>query len=195
MPSAFVQGIQDMFNHVHQTLDLPWWATIIGCTVVSRAALTLFTPMHMRNSARLKFIQPKVEKLRKEKLHKPNDRELAARINREIDELYAKYRCSTKTTLLLATAQIPVFLGFLFALNSKALSVRYPDIAKESFLWVPDISQADPYYALPVISGLVLLASIELNPDFVGVGNKKMVVRGLVLVSTPFFTQFASVRD
>jgi membrane protein insertase Oxa1/YidC/SpoIIIJ len=189
-----LKSIQDVFHHLHENLDIPWWTAIAGCAVLFKMSTVVFVPSQMRNAAKLQYIQPKVEALRKEKLMNPTDKKLSERINREIDGMYKRYDCSTLTSGALSLVQVPFMLGMFFSLNSDSLAVRYPEIKQETFFWVQDLSITDPYYALPALSSLSMLLAMEFSPDMANYGSKtKNIIRGLMLVSFPFFAQFASV--
>lgn len=86
-------------------------------------------------------------------------------------------------SLKFALLQMPVFLSFFLALRE--LGTRYPECktggsstralrpcgvadlyAAAGALWFTDLASQDPYYALPVISALSFVATLEF-----GAGN------------------------
>jgi YidC/Oxa1 family membrane protein insertase len=190
-----VRMIQDVFHNLHENLDIPWWAAIAGCAFIFKVSTVVFVPSQMRNAAKLQYIQPKIEALRKEKLMKPTDKALGDRINREIDGMYKRYDCSTLTSGAMALVQMPFMLGMFFSLNGASLAVRYPEIKQESFFWLQDLSSTDPYYVLPAISTLSMILAMEVAPESANTGKMtKNFMRGLMIVSFPFLAAgFSSV--
>ncbi len=65
--------------------------------------------------------------------------------------------------IFLSTFQAPLFISFFFAL--KHMSVSYPSFKTGGALWFTDLSVADPFYLLPTVSALSMLAALELGAD------------------------------
>ncbi|RYG49970.1 hypothetical protein EON67_06135 [archaeon] len=59
---TLVQQVENLLYHMHDTMHLPWWATIVGATLVLRTALAFVNIGLMRNSLRMKIITPEIEK-------------------------------------------------------------------------------------------------------------------------------------
>jgi YidC/Oxa1 family membrane protein insertase len=56
---------------------------------------------------------------------------------------------------------MPVFLSFFVAL--KSLGTRFPDVSAGGALWFTDLSAADPYFLLPILSSATFLLTMELG--------------------------------
>lgn len=58
-----VRQVEAGLHWVHDTYQLPWWATIITCTLALRFLLAPVNISLLRNSLRMKIIMPEVERL------------------------------------------------------------------------------------------------------------------------------------
>ena len=73
----------------------------------------------------------------------------------------------------------------------------YPEeLAAGGILWFPDLTAPDPYYALPVLSGVTFLAMMELNKDQMTASNPAQgqimlnVFRVMSIGMVPFLMTF-----
>jgi membrane protein insertase Oxa1/YidC/SpoIIIJ len=86
--------------------------------------------------------------------------------------LYKLYNIRPLVVFLSPLAQIPIFWYFSIDLR-KIINGADPALAQQltesSFLWVPDLTEADPWFGLPILAGLLLYANVE-----VAVGTKSL---------------------
>ncbi len=84
------------------------------------------------------------------------------RYTAEMQKLWAKHGIHPGKTLLVNLINLPVMLLLPFSIiNLPKLGL--PSLSAESFLWMTDISVADPYYALPVTASALLFGAIHFN--------------------------------
>ncbi|TMW57257.1 hypothetical protein Poli38472_003182 [Pythium oligandrum] len=149
---------------VHITTGLPWWATIVATTFAIRTALLPLTIKSLRNADRMKAFQPEMDKLRDEMDAMPQkDPESMAQFRKKYQALMAKHHVNPLVGVLTPFSQIPVFLGFFWGLQN--IAQYFPDYSTGGDFWFPDLSVADPTYALPVISSALMIASVEMGAD------------------------------
>lgn len=79
---------------------------------------------------------------------------------KELWALWAKYNCNPFKSMAPLIAQAPLFICFFLAIKRMAV---LPSFADGGALWFNDLSAADPYLALPVLSSLTFLATTELS--------------------------------
>ena len=96
-------------------------------------------------------------------------------------------------------AQLPVFMSMFFGLRRAAESFPV-ETATGGMLWFPDLSVADPTYALPLLTSGLFLVMIEVGADGMNASaNKeqaktmKNVMRGMGVLMVPFTYHFPRV--
>jgi hypothetical protein len=87
-------------------------------------------------------IQPQLNALRQK--YKDNKEKM----NKELMELYKRYKINPLGGCLPMLLQIPVFIA-LYEVLSVAIELRHAPFA----LWITDLSAKDPYYVTPVLMG------------------------------------------
>jgi YidC/Oxa1 family membrane protein insertase len=81
------------------------------------------------------------------------------RFKQEQAELIAKYGLPGLTGCLPLLLQLPIF----FALNRVLTNSIY--LYHSSFLWIPDLAMKDPWYILPVVTALAMIATMRSMGD------------------------------
>ena len=155
-----------------------WVASIFLLTLILKL---IFFPLMISSTRSMKKMQelaPKLEELRKKYAHDPQ------KLQQEMMKLYKEVGFNPFGGCLPILIQIPVF----FALY-KVLIVT-PDLALEGFLWIPSLADKDPYYILPVIMGLSMIAQSLITPSPNKQQNTMMYI--MALVFTFLFAQFPS---
>lgn len=190
--SSLVHYMEKYFVFAHDLTGLPWWMTIIACTVVLRAAVT--TPLLLwqtQKTIKHKMLIPTLMKLTQRlraeaeiEAKKQNWNEKTKHLH-----LYNSYYQHEKKLLkdnkipgtfrryLLPWVQIPLWMSVTASLRH--LTLTLPFIAAGSFtlqqanialslsqqgvLWFPNLCLSDPYYILPFILSFCNLAIIEVH--------------------------------
>ena len=155
-----------------------WVAAIFVLTVLIKL---LFFPLMIKSTKSMKKMQqlgPKLQELQKKYANDPQ------RLQQEILKLYKEVGFNPMSGCLPMLIQIPVF----FALY-KVLIVT-PDLALESFLWIPSLAEKDPYFILPVLMGLTMIAQTWLTPSPNRGQNTMMYI--MAAVFTFLFATFPS---
>ncbi|MGB9873483.1 MAG: membrane protein insertase YidC, partial [Hydrogenobacter sp.] len=83
------------------------------------------------------------------------------KMQEEIMKLYSQVGFNPMSGCLPMILQIPVFFALYKVLTITA------DLQLASMLWIPSLAQKDPYYILPILMGLTMIAQqfISPNPD------------------------------
>ena len=115
---------------------------IILLTVIIRVVLLPFTFSQTKSMRRMQELTPQLQKLQQKYKNDPQ------RLNREVMELWRKHKINPMAGCLPLLLQLPI----LWALFRVLYSYNYS--AAASFLWLPDLAKADPYYVLPVLAGI-----------------------------------------
>ena len=76
-------------------------------------------------------------------------------------ELYRERRVNPLAGFLPVLVQMPVFITMYQVVRSH--EETFPSFASGGLLWFTDLTRADPYYILPVLSASILLAAGEVS--------------------------------
>ena len=136
---------------------MPWWAAIVATTILFRA-ITFPLAMRMSNtSARMSAMGP-VTKPIQEKMRKASltgDNVVRQEAFQELAQVYKSANASPLAMIL--PAFVPMWIGISsFNLLRRLSTVPVPGFLNGGFLWVQDLTCADPFYVLPFASSLII---------------------------------------
>lgn len=139
--------------------------SLVGNYGVAIIILTLlvrivFWPLNKKvyqSGLKMKALQPEVEKLKKKY---GDDKSKQQQMGLEMMGLYKKHGVNPVGSCLPLLAQMPIFFGLYGALNHSMELFQAP-----FFGWIQDLSWADPFYVLPVVWTLSLIAYVFINPQ------------------------------
>lgn len=160
--------LQSLFLNLHESFPLmstglPWYILIPTVTICLRVLLFGFQVRAQSNAARMAIIQPQMlagmEKLKAAKGRKDAMGAQAAQM--ETQELMQKHNVNPIRNLAFPLAQATVFMTMFFAIKGLA-SAGIPSFETEGLWWVQDLAKADPYWALPIASTALTLATLEV---------------------------------
>lgn len=119
------------------SVGLPWWAAILGLTVLVRSCLFPLSRKQAIMAARQKELQPQIEAL-KERCGDDQQR-----FAREQWDLFRKHNINPLSGCLPLFLQLPIFIGLYTALNSAV------DLRGQGFLWIDNLAGPDALFRLP----------------------------------------------
>ena len=110
----------------------------------------------------LKIAKPEIDRLSAEAKEAVAQGKDGSHYSTEVQKLWAKHGIHPGRTLLVNLVNLPVMLLLPFSIiNLPKLGL--PSLQAESFLWMSDISAADPYYVLPTTASILLFGAIHFN--------------------------------
>ena len=130
-----------------------WGWAIIILTVIVKLIFAPLTHKSQKSMKKLQKLQPLFAELKEKYKGDPQ------RLNREMMELYKKHQVNPMGGCLPMLIQIPVFIALYNVLNN-AIELRGAPFA----FWLHDLSAKDPYYILPILMGLSMLAMQKMTP-------------------------------
>ena len=116
---------------------------IIWVTVVIKMILYPLTVKQVKSMKAMQELQPKMKRLQEQ--YKTNPQLL----QQEMQKLYREAGVNPLAGCLPMLVQMPILMAIFYALKDATYEGGNP-----SFLWMPSLSEADPYYILPVLSAL-----------------------------------------
>ena len=166
-----------LLNWLYQFIG-NWGWSIILVTVLIKAAFYKLSEASYKSMARMRKIQPKIEKL-KERHGDDRQKMGVAQM-----ELFKKEKVNPLGGCLPIVIQMPVFMGLYWMLQETVEIRQAPWI-----LWIHDLSTPDQFYVLPAIMMITMVVQQKLNPAPVDPIQKK-VMMFLPLVFGVFFAFF-----
>lgn len=130
-----------------------WGVAIILLTVVVKLVLLPLTIKQYKSMRKLKEINPELVKLREKYA---DDK---VKLQQEMQALFQRTGANPLSGCLPLLIQFPVWIA-LYAMLGAVV-----DLYHEPFLWLPDLTQPDPFYVLPLSMGALMFIQTKMNPS------------------------------
>ncbi len=173
--------IRTIFVWMHSALGLGYGLVIVVFGLLVRILLWPLSRIAMRSMARMQAIQPHITALQDR--HKDNPQVL----QQETFKLYKEHKVNPFGGCWPMLLPYPLLVAVFFVLQA-AIEVR-----GQSFLWLPDLSRADPFYIIPILMAVSMFAVSKIgqmglppNPQ------TKMMTWMMPVMMLVFFARFAS---
>ena len=186
---------------IHTSLDVPYWAAIVGTTLVIRSALLPLSVLTMTHAARMSKAKPEIEVIQQrmnaeteqaKKAGVPGNASRVALYQRQMTAIMAKHKCRPVFIFLFPLTQLPIFTSMFFGLQKIEL---LPHATTGGALWFTDLTVRDPYFVLPVATAGLFFLMVETGADGVpqqsGTGRTfRNFMRGMAFMMIPFTYSF-----
>lgn len=172
------QNSASIIQTLHDSLQMPWWATIVASGALLRLALLPLNVYSLRNVANSADARQDISLIREAFTRAFRMQKAAAEVSgtpvsasaqvnllmnlqRGIRSSLHKANCYPWRSLIIPFVQVPfVIAGVLGARHSVLLGNE--SFEQEGALWFQDLTVSDPYYALPIMSLGLAYASLEV---------------------------------
>ncbi|KAJ9053726.1 hypothetical protein DSO57_1021517 [Entomophthora muscae] len=183
--------LEKLMEVVAVTTGMPWWATIGVVTLFIRAA-TLPLIIHTnQRSTRLHNIKPDMDAIsaRLKRAQESQDPFEIQVQTQKMKALFKTHDINPLSVFIGPLVQAPIMISFFLALRAMA-EAPVPFFNVGGLSWITDLTVADPYYILPVLSGLGFLATVELGAEFGSAASSsppamRNFLRGLAVITVP----------
>tara|TARA_Y100000748_G_scaffold121712_1_gene102327 strand:- start:491 stop:1999 length:1509 start_codon:yes stop_codon:yes gene_type:complete len=177
---GFVYGIGEFFivvlNFLYSLVG-SWGMAIVLLTVLFKVVLSPLQIIQIRSMVKMRKLQPKIQDIQN---RYKNDRN---KLGMEMMQLYSKEKFNPFAGCFPLIPQIPIFLA-MFWVTREAFEFR-----GESFLWIPDLAESDPYLITPVLMGLMMFLSQKIMPKPPqNQGMQAQIAQQMMLVFPPMLT-------
>ena len=155
---------------------IPNWSIAIALlTIAVKILLLYWTIKGFVSMRQMQKYAPHTQAI-KEKYKDDKSPEAQKKMQQEIFALYKKHGVNPMGGCLPMFIQMPVYL----ALYRTVMAA--PDLYQAPlFLWITDLSQADPYFVLPLVLGIVMFLQQKMAPT----GNMDPTQRKIMLWMMP----------
>lgn len=138
---GILQQILTFFYSMTGSLGIPnYGVAIILLTLVIKLILYPLTLKQVRGMKAMQELQPKMKELQEKYKGNPE------KLNKEMALLYKESGVNPLSGCLPLLVQMPILMGIFYAIRD------YQYAQLPSFLWIPDLSQPDHLYILPILS-------------------------------------------
>lgn len=144
--------------------------TLIVFTIIVKACLFPLYADQIKHSTRMADVQPKIKALQNKYA---NDKET---LNIKMMELYKEEKFNPMRGCLPMLIQMPIIFGLFSLLRNPITYIKSNEMlmaVHQSFLWIPDLSQPDPW-VLPILAGITTYISFSQTQQQTAVGDNSM---------------------
>jgi YidC/Oxa1 family membrane protein insertase len=138
----FANFIVRILLWMHEVLALSYGWVLILFGILVRALLWPLNQKAMRSSTAMQVIQPELKALQEKYKKDPQ------RLQQEMMRLYKEHGVNPLGGCLPLLIPMPVLFALFFVF---ANTIEFRGV---SFLWLPDLARADPYYIIPLFMGV-----------------------------------------
>ncbi len=173
--------VMNVLVWMHEQLNIAYGWVLIIFGVLVRVLLWPLNQKALESSIRMQAIAPLIKQLQERYKNEPE------RLQRETMRLYKEHHVNPLGGCLPMLVPIPVLFALFFVFQNTI------ELRGTPFLWLPDLSRADPYYILPLVLGLSMFAGSKVSQ--VGVPPNPQTTTMLYFMPafmTLLFLRFAS---
>ncbi|KAK7079365.1 Mitochondrial inner membrane protein oxa1l, partial [Halocaridina rubra] len=154
--------IQNSLEYLHVTFDLPWWGAIGVATVCIRMLIFPMVLLSQKNAAKMNNNLPQLQTLQMKltEARQSGNHLEAARLAQEMMIFMKEKEISPVKNMIVPLAQAPIFISMFMGLRGMA-NLPLESFKEGGLFWFVDLTLSDPYYLLPVITAVTMLATIE----------------------------------
>jgi len=153
---------------LYVTTGLPWWGTIVCASLVMRIVLLPINIRVARNASILPYIIEEQDKIRNEAKNPDgsldNVKYQIARIKMKSLHNVNNYSIGKA---FLGLLQIPFLLAMFVGIKN-LLKFPAPGVGAGGTLWFTDLTYWDPYFILPMLSGVFSSLTLMVAPPMLG---------------------------
>ena len=165
-----------LLKSLHTTFQLPYWACFVAISLTVRTLLFPIVLYAAHNATRFAKIAPDVQfqlalfqkDIAQYRAMKATTRQLLYLMRINLQTLGATYKINKVnplTVFLSPLLQIPIF--WYISIDMRKIVNGFDPLLAQSLVeshvgWIPDLTEADPWYGLPVLAGILLYGNMEV---------------------------------
>lgn len=177
----------NILEHVHVYTGVPWWAAIAGTTLIVRGLMFPLFVKAANEQGKMSVVKPELNVL-DEKLKSCGNMTEMQMVAHDKKKLLKKYGIS-QMKLFYPMAMFPLTIGIFLGIRRMCEIGGVQGLDTQGLLWFQNLSAADPYLGLQVITAAMYMASIRLGSE-TGANNMspgmKKVLQWAPWISVPF---------
>jgi YidC/Oxa1 family membrane protein insertase len=160
---------------------IPWWLSIAILTVIVRSLLFPLTIRQVKSMRAMQDLKPEMDRIRaKYKDNRQKQQE-------ELMKLYQERKVNPFGSCLPLLVQMPIFIAMFYVI--RGFGETHESFTEGGILWFQDLSVQDPFYILPILSAVTMLAASEITSKNID-PQQRWLMRILPVVFTIFLLTF-----
>ena len=165
-----VQQVLTVLYNFTESVGIPnLGLAIVLMTIIIKLIMYPLTQKQIQSTKAMMEIQPKMKALQEKY---KDDKQ---RLNMELANLYKSEGVNPLAGCLPLLIQMPIMIGIFYGIRDYNYAAHLEIVT--SFLWLADISKADPTYVLPVLSALTtFIQTKQTMPTNGGGAQNKMMM-------------------
>ena len=169
-----VSVVLAVLTFLHRNLNVGYGWVLIIFGVMMRVLLFPLNQKAMRAQMRNMAVQPLLQEIQKKYKDQPE------KLQKEMMKLYKDHGFNPLAGCLPMLLPFPVLITLFFVFRNTI------QLRGESFLWLPNLSAADPFYILPVLMGLSMFFMMWIQGRSMPEPNQQMKM--MMWIMPPFMT-------
>jgi len=166
---------------MHEHLNLAYGLVLVCFGIMIRLILWPLNQKAMRSSMEMQAIQPQLKEIQERYKNEPQ------KLQQEMFKLYKEHGVNPFGGCWPLLIPMPVLFALFFVLGNTI------ELRGESFLWLPDLSRADPYFIVPVLMGLSMFVLSKVGSRGMPPSPQtKVMLYVMPVMMTILFISFAS---
>ncbi|KAL2386637.1 hypothetical protein RJZ90_000496 [Blastomyces dermatitidis] len=182
--------IETVLESLHIYGGLPWWGAAIGTSVLLRLFVLKFAMGASDTSAKVASIKHITQPFQVEiqRCYRENDTVGLQRVLQQRKIINESHDIKLRR-LAYPLVQLPLSFGAFRVLRGMS-ALPVPGLDSESFLWLSNVTVHDPYFILPITTGLIMHYTFKLGGENAGANDptammaKPILLYGLPILST-----------
>jgi YidC/Oxa1 family membrane protein insertase len=167
-----------LLSWLHKLVGNWGWAIVL-ITLLVKLALYPLSEAQYRSMAKMRKLQPRLAALKE---RYGDDRQ---KLGQAQMELYQKEKINPMGGCLPLVVQIPVFIALYWVLLESVELRQAPFVG-----WIQNLSDKDPYFVLPVLNGLTMIAAQRLSPAVGMDPTQQKIIQAMPIVFAVMFAFF-----
>jgi YidC/Oxa1 family membrane protein insertase len=173
--------VENVLLWMHERLHLPYGWVLIIFGIVVRLVLWPLNQRAMESSMRMQAAAPLIKATQDRHKDDPD------RLQREMLKVYKEHQVNPFGGCLPMLLPMPVLFALFFVF---ANTIEFRGVP---FLWLPDLSRADPYFIIPVMMGLSMFVLSKVGQMGVPPNPQaKTMLYFMPIFMTALFLRFAA---
>ncbi len=166
---------------MHETFNLAYGWVLVVFGLAVRVVLWPLNQKAMRSSMAMQAIQPEIKAVQERYKQDPQ------RLQQEMMKLYKEHQVNPLGSCLPMLLPMPVLFALFFVFRE---TIEFRGVP---FLWLPDLSRADPLYIVPIVMGISMFGVSKLGQlGIAPTPQTKMMVYFMPVMFTVLFMKFSS---